>query len=138
MWVLRPAGLRQEGVKSLMIIKTWCHHFILSFDCGVVAHHFLFVTFPQGADCSVTCPEGKHGANCSSSCRCKNGAQCSPVDGSCFCSPGERKKTDTISHFKMKLQKNPFLCMCFDTNSCKNPLLMNNSNPVHLTYADGR
>lgn len=59
------------------------------FDCKVVARHILVLTFPQGPDCSVTCPEGKHGANCSSICRCKNGAQCSPVDGSCFCSPGE-------------------------------------------------
>lgn len=46
----------------------------------------------QGPDCSVTCPEGTHGVNCSSSCTCKNRAQCSPVDGSCSCTPGELRK----------------------------------------------
>lgn len=62
------------------------------FDGGVPAQHFTRLDIPQGPDCSVTCPEGKHGANCSSSCRCKNGAQCSPVDGSCFCTPGEQRQ----------------------------------------------
>lgn len=42
----------------------------------------------QGADCSRRCPAGMYGVNCSSACTCKNGATCSPVDGSCTCKAG--------------------------------------------------
>lgn len=34
------------------------------------------------------CPEGTFGLNCTNNCTCENGAICSPIDGSCTCSPG--------------------------------------------------
>lgn len=43
----------------------------------------------QGHRCSSPCPVGSYGLNCSSRCSCKNGARCSPVDGSCSCTAGE-------------------------------------------------
>lgn len=43
----------------------------------------------QGADCSIRCPAGMYGVNCSSACTCKNGATCSSVDGSCTCRAGD-------------------------------------------------
>lgn len=72
----------------------------------------------QGPDCSVTCPEGTHGVNCSSSCTCKNRAQCSPVDGSCSCTPGELRKRGRMGgwrhtitkFFTAPLGKNSIMC----------------------------
>lgn len=43
----------------------------------------------QGASCGTPCLPGTYGVNCSSVCSCKNGATCSPVDGSCACKAGE-------------------------------------------------
>uniref|UniRef100_M4ANP8 Multiple EGF-like-domains 10 n=1 Tax=Xiphophorus maculatus TaxID=8083 RepID=M4ANP8_XIPMA len=42
----------------------------------------------QGSKCAVPCPAGAYGVNCSATCKCKNGVHCSPVDGSCSCTPG--------------------------------------------------
>ncbi|PWA31959.1 hypothetical protein CCH79_00019274 [Gambusia affinis] len=39
----------------------------------------------EGSKCAVPCPAGAYGVNCSATCKCKNGVQCSPVDGSCSC-----------------------------------------------------
>lgn len=36
----------------------------------------------------TACPEGYFGKNCSFSCKCKNGASCDPVSGTCRCPPG--------------------------------------------------
>lgn len=36
----------------------------------------------------AACSEGFFGKNCSFSCKCKNGASCDPVTGSCRCPPG--------------------------------------------------
>ena len=36
----------------------------------------------------TACPEGHFGKNCSFPCKCKNGASCDPVTGSCRCPPG--------------------------------------------------
>nr|XP_020653938.1 platelet endothelial aggregation receptor 1 [Pogona vitticeps] len=61
----------------------------------------------QGADCSLPCPAGtwgfgcnescacpcpkdRWGLHCSQLCSCRNGASCSPTDGSCECTPGFR------------------------------------------------
>ena len=38
--------------------------------------------------CDEPCPDGTHGQNCASSCRCQNGGTCSPIDGKCFCTSG--------------------------------------------------
>lgn len=38
----------------------------------------------------TACPEGYFGKNCSFACKCKNGASCDPVSGSCRCPPGVR------------------------------------------------
>lgn len=45
---------------------------------------------PQGPRCSQPCLEGRWGPDCSQPCTCKNGATCSPTDGSCDCTPGFR------------------------------------------------
>ncbi|RVE71781.1 hypothetical protein OJAV_G00055350 [Oryzias javanicus] len=37
---------------------------------------------------SAVCPSGHWGPDCLNSCSCHNGAQCSPYDGECRCSPG--------------------------------------------------
>lgn len=37
---------------------------------------------------SIACAEGQFGKNCSFPCKCKNGATCDPVTGSCRCPPG--------------------------------------------------
>ncbi|CAB1436171.1 unnamed protein product [Pleuronectes platessa] len=42
----------------------------------------------QGDDCSISCPPGLYGTNCTSSCSCHNEFSCSPSDGSCFCREG--------------------------------------------------
>lgn len=55
---------------------------------------YLLYRPSQGPNCSVPCPAGTHGGNCSSSCNCKNRAQCSPVDGSCACKPGELRRRE--------------------------------------------
>lgn len=36
----------------------------------------------------TACSEGFFGKNCSFPCKCKNGASCDPVSGSCRCPPG--------------------------------------------------
>ncbi|PWA23326.1 hypothetical protein CCH79_00018917 [Gambusia affinis] len=41
-----------------------------------------------GDDCSISCPPGLHGTNCSAACCCRNEASCSHVDGSCICREG--------------------------------------------------
>lgn len=53
-----------------------------------------------GDRCDEPCPDGTHGQNCSSNCRCQNGGTCSPIDGKCFCTPGW-----TVSY------PPPFICM---------------------------
>ncbi|KAG8145220.1 hypothetical protein E2320_013578, partial [Naja naja] len=45
-------------------------------------HHF------RGEICSITCPPGSYGINCSLVCNCNNDGMCSPGDGSCFCREG--------------------------------------------------
>lgn len=48
------------------------------------------VHFPrlQGTICSLPCPEGFHGPNCSQECRCHNGGLCDRFTGQCRCTPG--------------------------------------------------
>ena len=38
--------------------------------------------------CEDRCPEGKHGEECLSECRCQNGGTCNPTSGKCYCTPG--------------------------------------------------
>ncbi|KAJ7994572.1 hypothetical protein DPEC_G00250860 [Dallia pectoralis] len=42
----------------------------------------------RGDDCSVPCPAGTYGTNCSSSCSCHNEITCSHIDGACICREG--------------------------------------------------
>lgn len=42
----------------------------------------------QGTICSLPCPEGFHGPNCSQECRCHNGGLCDRFTGQCRCAPG--------------------------------------------------
>lgn len=58
----------------------------------LTASHNHICWLSQGHNCSVPCPAGTYGVNCSTSCKCKNRAQCSPVDGSCSCQPGELRR----------------------------------------------
>ncbi|MBN3280536.1 MEG10 protein, partial [Polyodon spathula] len=46
-----------------------------------------------GIHCDSVCAEGRWGPNCSLSCNCKNGASCSPDEGTCECAPGYRGTT---------------------------------------------
>lgn len=43
---------------------------------------------PQGTICSLPCPEGSYGPNCSQECRCHNGGLCDRFTGQCRCAPG--------------------------------------------------
>lgn len=45
----------------------------------------LSLSGPQGDDCSISCPAGLYGTNCTSSCSCQNHVSCSHVDGFCVC-----------------------------------------------------
>ena len=38
--------------------------------------------------CDDPCPDGTHGQNCASNCRCQNDGTCNPIDGNCFCKDG--------------------------------------------------
>ncbi|XP_078693611.1 uncharacterized protein LOC144923158 [Branchiostoma floridae x Branchiostoma belcheri] len=40
-----------------------------------------------GPTCDTPCPAGTFGTNCEQ-CRCENGAECSPFNGTCICPPG--------------------------------------------------
>lgn len=42
----------------------------------------------QGTICSLPCPEGFHGPNCSQECHCHNGGLCDRFTGQCRCAPG--------------------------------------------------
>lgn len=46
-----------------------------------------------GIHCDSVCAEGRWGPNCSLPCNCKNGASCSPDEGTCECAPGYRGAT---------------------------------------------
>uniref|UniRef100_A0A8C3Y2E7 EGF-like domain-containing protein n=1 Tax=Catharus ustulatus TaxID=91951 RepID=A0A8C3Y2E7_CATUS len=48
------------------------------------------LTVPAGPQCKQGCPHGSWGRGCLMSCSCRNGASCSPQDGSCTCAPGYR------------------------------------------------
>ena len=60
----------------------------------VIFKNFLFFIFETNyiknlfCRCEEPCPDGTHGQNCASSCRCQNGGTCSPIDGKCFCTSG--------------------------------------------------
>lgn len=41
-----------------------------------------------GANCTIPCPEGTYGNNCSQRCKCQNGGRCRANDGVCKCQPG--------------------------------------------------
>lgn len=43
-----------------------------------------------GPQCKRGCPQGFWGRGCGQPCSCRNGASCSPEDGSCTCAPGYR------------------------------------------------
>uniref|UniRef100_A0A803WFS0 Platelet endothelial aggregation receptor 1 n=1 Tax=Ficedula albicollis TaxID=59894 RepID=A0A803WFS0_FICAL len=51
------------------------------------------LTVPAGPQCEQGCPHGSWGRGCLMSCSCRNGASCSPQDGSCTCTPGFRGPT---------------------------------------------
>lgn len=58
---------------------------------------------PQGDDCSVSCPAGLYGTNCTSSCSCQNHVSCSHVDGFCFCKEGgEWSSAQNNSEIKLR------------------------------------
>ena len=38
--------------------------------------------------CDDPCPDGTHGQNCASNCRCQNDGTCNPMNGNCFCKDG--------------------------------------------------
>lgn len=48
---------------------------------------------PIGLQCKQSCPQGSWGRGCRQLCVCRNGASCSPEDGSCTCTPGFRGPT---------------------------------------------
>lgn len=50
----------------------------------------------QGDDCSISCPAGFYGINCSSSCSCHNEDSCSHLDGFCSCREGSDLGSGTI------------------------------------------
>uniref|UniRef100_A0A096M2V5 Multiple EGF-like-domains 10 n=1 Tax=Poecilia formosa TaxID=48698 RepID=A0A096M2V5_POEFO len=63
-----------------------CNHHLKIVCKAVVASRSCYVVW-FGSKCAVPCPAGAYGVNCSATCKCKNGVQCSPVDGSCPCKP---------------------------------------------------
>ena len=48
------------------------------------------ITIPgwERQQCSLTCPLGTYGENCSKACNCENNGSCDPVTGVCTCGPG--------------------------------------------------
>lgn len=38
--------------------------------------------------CTERCPSGRWGLGCQEVCKCKRGAECSNINGSCKCTPG--------------------------------------------------
>uniref|UniRef100_H3B9C8 Platelet endothelial aggregation receptor 1 n=1 Tax=Latimeria chalumnae TaxID=7897 RepID=H3B9C8_LATCH len=72
---VRPAqGPGQERGSSISVLLEFCSP--------------VFLSPLQGSVCSVPCPEGHFGRNCSSECLCHNGGQCDPVTGKCICEAG--------------------------------------------------
>lgn len=41
-----------------------------------------------GPLCNEKCPDGKHGKECKSECKCQNNGICDPQTGKCDCTPG--------------------------------------------------
>uniref|UniRef100_A0A8B9PWG4 Leucine rich repeat containing 71 n=1 Tax=Apteryx owenii TaxID=8824 RepID=A0A8B9PWG4_APTOW len=50
----------------------------------------LLLLLLTGPRCERSCEPGFWGQGCSQPCACRNGAACSPQDGSCTCAPGYR------------------------------------------------
>lgn len=58
-------------------------------DCRGSVHMALQdLSLHQGAICSLPCPEGFHGSNCSLECHCHNGGLCDRFTGQCHCLAG--------------------------------------------------
>lgn len=62
---------------SDLLSQSWS---IINLPCGGVC--------VQGDDCSISCPSGLYGINCSLSCSCQNEISCSHLDGYCTCREG--------------------------------------------------
>lgn len=73
-----------DGVFSLLLCFLEIN-FTVRYGCCVISVHRLC---PQGDDCSISCPAGLYGTNCTSSCSCRNEISCSHIDGFCICKEG--------------------------------------------------
>lgn len=78
-WV--PAALKLE---ETAVLECWA---------AVSQVKYLCLCVCTGIHCDSVCAEGRWGPNCSLPCNCKNGASCSPDEGTCECAPGYRGTT---------------------------------------------
>lgn len=75
-----------DGVSSLLLcfLETNFTIWYSCVCCVISVHRFC----PQGDNCSISCPAGLYGTNCTSSCSCRNELSCSHIDGFCICKEG--------------------------------------------------
>lgn len=69
----------KEKCPDNLSAKTTCDH---------VTGHFKCRPGYIGSTCEHPCLEGFFGDDCKKTCSCKNGGECSHIDGSCRCLPG--------------------------------------------------
>lgn len=75
-----PEASDQEGRASCSTAL------MTAFSCSTRVIQQILVL--QGDDCSVSCPPGLYGTNCTLSCSCHNDVSCSHTDGACVCREG--------------------------------------------------
>ena len=75
------------------------------FVCMISRHNdeyrFVCVFFR----CEDPCPNGKHGEECGSECRCQNGGTCDSSTGKCYCTPGWTVGLFFSSPYRVKKKK---------------------------------
>lgn len=69
--------------------------------------------------CEERCPDGTHGENCGSTCRCQNGGKCNPENGRCECPPGWTGPVCANRCIPGTYGENcSKLCECFNNGTC--------------------
>ena len=82
-------------------------------------HFFLWWYIITLLSLYLECADGTYGPDCASACLCDNGAQCSPIDGTCSCGPGWTGPTCSDECQPGTFGNNcSHVCLCRNGGSC--------------------